>query len=65
MNVQQAYSQWAQQYDTNDNKTRDLEGKALRECLAGMQANYCLEIGSGTGKNTLWLATIEVFHNRS
>lgn len=55
MNTQQAYNTWASQYDTNQNKTRDLEGKALRQVLAGIPFNSCLEIGCGTGKNTSWL----------
>jgi ubiquinone/menaquinone biosynthesis C-methylase UbiE len=53
--VQQAYNSWAQQYDTNDNKTRDLEARSLRETLAPVSFEYCLEIGCGTGKNTVWL----------
>ncbi|WP_207431504.1 class I SAM-dependent DNA methyltransferase [Sabulibacter ruber] len=56
MNTQQAYNTWAAQYDTNHNKTRDLEGKALRTVLAPIPFRRCLEIGCGTGKNTLWLA---------
>jgi ubiquinone/menaquinone biosynthesis C-methylase UbiE len=55
MNTQQAYNVWASQYDTNDNKTRDLEAQALRETLAGISFDNCLEIGCGTGKNTGWL----------
>jgi ubiquinone/menaquinone biosynthesis C-methylase UbiE len=55
MNTQQAYNQWASQYDTNQNKTRDLEGKVLRQVLSGVPFNTCLEIGCGTGKNTVWL----------
>ncbi|HEY5824891.1 MAG TPA: class I SAM-dependent methyltransferase, partial [Cyclobacteriaceae bacterium] len=55
MNTQQAYNNWASQYDTNQNKTRDLEGKALRQILSGIPFNTCLEIGCGTGKNTSWL----------
>jgi ubiquinone/menaquinone biosynthesis C-methylase UbiE len=55
MNVKQAYNSWAQQYDTNHNKTRDLEAAALRENLESIQFNACLEIGCGTGKNTSWL----------
>src|SRR3954447_6203198 len=54
MNTQQAYNSWAQQYDTNDNKTRDLEAKALRETLSAIKFDSCLEIGCGTGKNTVW-----------
>ena len=55
MNIQQAYNSWAQQYDSNENKTRDLEARSLRETLAPFTFNHCLEIGCGTGKNTEWL----------
>lgn len=55
MDTRQAYNTWASQYDTNDNKTRDLEGQALRSSLADISFNSCLEIGCGTGKNTEWL----------
>lgn len=55
MNVKDAYNQWARQYDTNLNKTRDLEAVALRKTLAGISFENCLEIGCGTGKNTEWL----------
>lgn len=57
MNVQQAYNNWAAIYDTNNNKTRDLEAVALREILAPVNFSSCIEIGCGTGKNTVWLAT--------
>ncbi len=57
MSVQKAYDNWSNQYDTNDNKTRDLEAKALQQTLAGIAFNNCLEIGCGTGKNTAWLIT--------
>jgi hypothetical protein len=36
MDVQQAYNIWAAQYDTNENKTRDLEAKSLCNCLSKM-----------------------------
>lgn len=55
MNTKQAYNIWAAQYDTNDNKTRDLEGLALQLSLASIAFNKVLEIGCGTGKNTEWL----------
>lgn len=56
MDTQQAYNAWASQYDTNLNKTRDLEAIALRSNLATINFNHCFEIGCGTGKNTVWFA---------
>ncbi|BDQ10926.1 class I SAM-dependent DNA methyltransferase [Sediminibacterium sp. TEGAF015] len=57
-NIQQAYNSWSEQYDTNENKTRDLEAIAIRNALEGKSFKNCLEIGCGTGKNTLWLKSI-------
>lgn len=57
-NIHQAYNKWSEQYDTNENKTRDLEAIAIRNALAGKSFKNCLEIGCGTGKNTLWLKSI-------
>ncbi|MCO4294681.1 class I SAM-dependent methyltransferase [Solitalea sp. MAHUQ-68] len=57
MSIRKAYNSWASQYDTNQNKTRDLEAKSLRETLADISFDTCLEIGCGTGKNTQWLTT--------
>ena len=56
MNNQQAYNAWSQNYDTVVNKTRDLEAAALRETLSGFAFADALELGCGTGKNTVWLA---------
>jgi ubiquinone/menaquinone biosynthesis C-methylase UbiE len=55
MNIKQAYNNWAAQYDTNLNKTRDLEAQALLQILSTISFTQCLEIGCGTGKNTAWL----------
>jgi len=57
MNIKEAYKHWSLQYDTNINKTRDLEGVSLRACLKNYRFDHCLEIGCGTGKNTEWLIT--------
>lgn len=57
MNVKEAYNSWAEQYDTNENKTRDLEAISLRNTLSNISFESCLEIGCGTGKNTEWLIT--------
>ncbi|HSD63849.1 MAG TPA: class I SAM-dependent methyltransferase [Ignavibacteriaceae bacterium] len=55
MDTKQAYDLWSKQYDSNENKTRDLEAKALRKTLEKIDFDNCLEIGCGTGKNTEWL----------
>jgi len=55
MNVQQAYDVWANNYDQVENKTRDLEAKALRASISTSALLNILEIGCGTGKNTEWL----------
>lgn len=56
MEIKNAYDIWAAQYDTNHNRTRDLEGVAMRGTLKDLEYDRCLEIGCGTGKNTIWLA---------
>ena len=55
MEVKEAYNNWAGNYDTNHNKTRDLEAISIRETLININFDNCLEIGCGTGKNTEWL----------
>jgi ubiquinone/menaquinone biosynthesis C-methylase UbiE len=55
MDTRQAYNDWAAQYDTNLNRTRDLEARSLRVTLKDLPFENCLEIGCGTGKNTVWL----------
>ncbi len=57
MDVRNAYNIWAGQYDTNKNRTRDLEAVSLQQTLSDIQFDRCLEIGCGTGKNTQWLLT--------
>jgi predicted TPR repeat methyltransferase len=57
MDVKDAYNRWAHQYDSNQNKTRDLETIALQSILSKVNFDSCLEIGCGTGKNTAWLIT--------
>jgi ubiquinone/menaquinone biosynthesis C-methylase UbiE len=57
MSIKQAYNSWASQYDTNLNKTRDLEAIALRTTLERFTFDSVLEAGCGTGKNTEWFIT--------
>ncbi len=56
MQTQDAYNNWAATYDSVVNKTRDLESKAIRSVLSDSFFGKVLEIGCGTGKNTVWLA---------
>ena len=56
MEIRDAYNRWAKTYDTVENKTRDLEVRAIRTVLQGLDCHHLLEIGCGTGKNTAWLA---------
>jgi ubiquinone/menaquinone biosynthesis C-methylase UbiE len=58
MNNQQAYNAWSETYDAVKNKTRDLEGEAIRHCLSGKTFDAILELGCGTGKNTVFLQTL-------
>jgi len=56
MNTQEAYNRWAESYDSVANKTRDLEQQAAKHSLQNVDFSKVLEIGCGTGKNTLWIA---------
>lgn len=55
MQTKDAYNSWSKTYDTVENKTRDLEGKAIQSLLKNIKVDRILEIGCGTGKNTVWL----------
>jgi ubiquinone/menaquinone biosynthesis C-methylase UbiE len=58
MNIQKAYNNWSETYDTDENLTRDLDQKVTRDTLANLYFNSILEVGCGTGKNTSFLAQI-------
>ena len=55
MSIEKAYDGWAAQYDTNENKTRDLDKKATIETLSEYNFRNVIELGCGTGKNTEFL----------
>ena len=52
-----AYDQWADQYDTDANDTRDRNADVLRNQTFLRENDVVLELGCGTGLNTEWLAT--------
>ena len=56
MSTQELYDQWSATYDDVANKTRDLEKYACEQVLLGFSFENVVELGSGTGKNTGWLA---------
>ena len=58
MSIQKAYNEWSETYDTDENLRRDLDQKVTRETLANLQFNSILEIGCGTGKNTMFLIQV-------
>lgn len=55
-NIQKAYDEWAEIYDTNKNPTRDLNYQTIREENLDLSGKKVLELGCGTGLNTEFLA---------
>ena len=58
MNIQQAYNNWSTTYDSDENRTRDLDQVVTEKTLANWQCKSILELGCGTGKNTRFLSQI-------
>lgn len=58
MDTQNAYNEWSETYDSDENLTRDLDQQVTRSLLGGLQFDSILEIGCGTGKNTVFLSQI-------
>ena len=58
MNIQEAYDDWSTTYDTDENRTRDLDRVVTEKTLANWQGKLILELGCGTGKNAHLLSQI-------
>ena len=58
MSVQAAYDNWSNTYDVDENLTRDLDLVVTQKTLMGLRCKSVVEIGCGTGKNTLLLSQI-------
>ena len=58
MKIQKAYDEWSSSYDSDRNLTRDLDQQVMVETLAGQHFDSILELGCGTGKNTMFLAQV-------
>ena len=58
MNIQKAYDTWSATYDSDENRTRDLDRVVTEKTLANSRYKSILEIGCGTGKNTRFLSQI-------
>lgn len=51
-----AYETWAATYDSDENTTRDLDAAVLRSSDLPLSGASIVELGAGTGKNTVYLA---------
>jgi len=58
MNIQSAYNNWSDTYDKDLNLTRDLDAEIVRKEFAQERLTSILEVGCGTGKNTIFFSEI-------
>jgi malonyl-CoA O-methyltransferase len=58
VDIQHSYNTWSSTYDSDRNLTRDLDAQVTRQKLGERRFNRLLELGCGTGKNTIFYASI-------
>ena len=56
MNTKEAYNNWAESYDKVNNSTRTLDEKVVRTLLTDLGSKDIVEVGCGTGKNSVWFS---------
>lgn len=56
LSVRAGYDRWAASYDSDVNRTRDLDAEVLRAAGLPLAGATVIEFGAGTGKNTDYLA---------
>ncbi len=54
--IASAYDDWAETYDNDPNRTRELAAKVLRQVGLKFAGRNVIEVGCGTGRNTEWIA---------
>jgi malonyl-CoA O-methyltransferase len=54
--IASAYDEWAETYDSDLNRTRDLAAQVLKQADLNFAGRRIIEVGCGTGRNTQWLA---------
>jgi len=55
--VREGYDRWAAVYDDDGNPLQALEGPIVRAAVASPAGLSVLDLGCGTGRHSLWLAT--------
>ncbi len=58
MAIQAAYNEWSHTYDSDNNATRDLDQVVTGRVLGKLRFESIIEIGCGTGKNTVLLSRL-------
>lgn len=58
MPIRDAYNQWARTYDSDENNTRNLDQVVTDRILGKSRFASIIEVGCGTGKNTLLFSRI-------